>query len=342
MKVAIIGPFCLPFIRGNSLSIHRLLSGLLERGVEAEAFCLPEYKNKRNVYRDIASFRPDVIHGFHAYKTGRIVQALKKRTGAPLIVSLRGTDFNIDLMDRRRRGVVVDTLRMADRIIVFAPITRDLILKEIPGLARKNIRVIPHAVKLENKKYNALDELGLEKNHFIFLVPAGIRRVKNVLFALRPLERLRRACPQIRLVYAGAVIDRRSGIRFVKKIRGYDWISYLGAVPHERMYSLYQASHVVVNSSLAEGMPNALLEAMSLGKPVLASRIPGNQAIIKDGKDGLLFEGEDDFEKKAGDLIGNSDLRKRLGEEAKKRIQRFHTPESECDRHIAIYEELCP
>lgn len=340
MKVAIIGPFCLPIIRGNSLSIYRLVSGLMERGVEVKAFCLPEYAGKRDVYKEIASFKPDIIHGFHAYKTGRIVQVLKKRTGLPLVMSLRGTDFNIDLFDKRRRPVVVKTLEMADKIIVFAPFTRDIILNEVPRLKKNNIHIIPHAVSLEKKAYHVLDALNLKKSHFIFFVPAGIRGVKNVDLALKPIKRLKKQYPEIRLVYAGSVIDKRSGQSFIKKIKGLDWVTYLGAVPHERMYALYRASHVVVNSSLSEGMPNSILEAMSLGKPVLASKIPGNRAIIKDKKDGLLFEGEEEFEKKAEKLLKDKDLRKRLGQEAKKRIQLAHSPKKECDEHIKIYREL--
>lgn len=341
MKVAIIGPFCLPFIRGNSLSIYRLVSGLMDSDVDVEAFCLPEYADKRDVYKEVASFKPDIIHGFHAHKTGRIVQVLKKRTGLPLVVSLRGTDFNIDLFDKRRRPVVIKTLEMADKIVVFAPFTKDMILKEIPDLKKKNnIHIIPHAVSLEKKEYNALDALNLKKGHFIFFVPAGVRGVKNIGLPLKPLKRLKKQYPEIRLVYAGAVLDRRTGQSFIRKIKGLDWVTYLGAVPHERMYALYRASHVVVNSSLSEGMPNSILEAMSLAKPVLVSDIAGNRAIVRDGKDGLLFDGEEDFEKKAEKLLKDKDLRKRLGQEAKKRIQRAHLPKKECDEHIRVYKQI--
>lgn len=340
MRVAVIGPCTLPFIRGNSLSLHRLASGLRQRGVESREFCTSDYKNKGDIYRDVFSFRPDIIHGFHAYKTGSVVQYLKKRMNTPLVISLRGTDFNHDLFHKKRRAVVINTLSVSDAIIVFASFARDMIEAENPELKKDKIYIIPHAVRLEKEVYPLLEEMNLKRDHFIFFLPASIRQVKNNLFCLKPLSSLKQDYPKIKLICAGSIIEKGYGSRFIEKIRGLDWAFYLGAIPHERMYSLYKASHVVMNTSLSEGMPNALLEAMSLEKAVLASRIKGNEAIVKEGVDGLLFETEKEFRQKAERLIREKDLRTKLGKRAKQRIRLHHTPKKELDEHIRIYKRL--
>jgi hypothetical protein len=60
------------------------------------------------------------------------------------------------------------------------------------------------------------------------------------------------------------------------------------------MCSAYQGADVILNFSLSEGMSNVLLEAKALGKPILASDIPGNRwPVLGDPKDlpaGLLFD----------------------------------------------------
>jgi len=340
MKIAIIKPYRLSFIRGNALSVHRLISGLRDRKVDVKEICISDYKYKRDIYKDVSSFKPDLIHGFHGYKIGRVVLYLKKRMGVPLIISLRGTDFNHDLLNNKRRPLVLETLSSADMIIVFASFTKELIRKGNPELSCDKVHIIPHAAKLKENPYNILDELNLKKEHFIFFLPGGIRKVKNVEFCIKPLNRLKKSYPQIKLIYAGSIIEKRIGLRFIKKIRNLDWVIYLGAVPHDRMYSLYRASDVVMNTSLSEGMPNSLLEAMSLGKAVLASHIPGNQAIVKNEEDGLLFETEEEFIKKAERLIRDKDLRKRLGRKAKEKIKKYHTPRGELDEHMKIYKRL--
>ena len=340
MKVAILEPYRLPFIRGNSLSVHRLISALRDKKVDVKEICISDYKHKKDIYRDVSSFKPDIIHGFHGYKTGRVVLYLKKRMYVPIIISLRGTDFNLDLFNSKRRTIVLETLNSADIIIVFAPFTKEIIKKENPELNSDKVHIIPHAVRLKESSYNIKDELNLKKDHFVFFLPGGIRRVKNVEFCLKPLSRLRKSYPQIKLIYAGAIIEKRSGLRLIERIRSLGWVIYLGAVPHERMYSLYKISHVIMNTSLSEGMPNSLLEAMSLGKAVLASKISGNQAIVENEEDGLLFETEEEFIKKVERLIRDKDLRKRLGKKAKEKIRQYHTPKKELGEHMKIYKGL--
>src|SRR5439155_19451102 len=122
-----------------------------------------------------------------------------------------------------------------------------------------------------------------------FLLPAGIRRVKNVLVPFGPLEALagRHA---LRLLVAGPILEESEGVRLHAALKGADWATYLGEVPHAQMGSLLDRVDVVINSSLSEGgMANSVLEAMSRGKPVLASDIEGNRSVIDDGVDGLLF-----------------------------------------------------
>jgi glycosyltransferase involved in cell wall biosynthesis len=64
-------------------------------------------------------------------------------------------------------------------------------------------------------------------------------------------------------------------------------------VPHDRLPAALNAADVFVLPSLTEGHPKILLEAMSCGRPCVASDVPGNRAIVQDGETGLLVDPRD-------------------------------------------------
>lgn len=87
-------------------------------------------------------------------------------------------------------------------------------------------------------------------------------------------------------------------------------------------------------------MSNALLEAMSRGVAVLASDIEGNRSIIVDEVDGLLFTSEEECEQKVERLIRDPDLRRRLGRQAKAKIEKEFSLEREIDAYERFYHDL--
>jgi glycosyltransferase involved in cell wall biosynthesis len=254
------------------------------------------------------------------------------------VISVRGTDVNHYLFDLEKRATVIASFSIATKIIVLAPFTKKKIAEELPGV-ENNIVIIPHTVKLEKTDYDFISEINISETEFIYLVPAGIRPVKNVIFCLKPLMMLRKKYPFLRLIYVGPILDELYGNQFLKEIKNLDWVIYSGTVSHERMYSLYNRADVVINSSISEGMSNAILEAMSLGKAVLVSKIPGNEAIVSNEIDGLVFSSEPDFYSKAERFLQDEDLRKKLGEQAKKKVELNFSSHQEIEKHIQVYQD---
>ena len=78
--------------------------------------------------------------------------------------------------------------------------------------------------------------------------------------------------------------------------------------------TIYQALDVFALSSLREGLPNVVLEAMALEVPVAATRIAGVPRLIRDGENGLLVEpgSVDELVAALGRLLGDPELRRRL------------------------------
>jgi sugar transferase (PEP-CTERM/EpsH1 system associated) len=99
---------------------------------------------------------------------------------------------------------------------------------------------------------------------------------------------------------------------------------------------------IVVFSSLSEGIPYTLLEAMSLGKPVVATRVGGLVEVISSGKNGLLVNSQDekDIAEKCLYLLENKEIMQRLGGEGRKTIKENFLVDKMKEETIRIYEEV--
>jgi glycosyltransferase involved in cell wall biosynthesis len=102
--------------------------------------------------------------------------------------------------------------------------------------------------------------------------------------------------------------------------------------------ALRQAA-VVVNTSRSEGLSNALMEAMSVGTPILANDIPGNRDLLRDGETGLLYRGAGDYRAKLSRLLDVPALGARLGAAAAAEAGVRFSTGREAEAVLAAYEE---
>ena len=145
----------------------------------------------------------------------------------------------------------------------------------------------------------------------------------------------------MRLLYVGPVLDPLEGEALRAEIARRPWAHHLGAVPHPQMRWLLEAADVVINASAAEGgMANSVLEAMAVGRAVLASDIEGHRSLVEDGITGLLFRTEEELEAGARRLIDQPGLRRALGHAGQDKLRRLYPPERELDDYLALYQRL--
>src|SRR5262245_27136223 len=158
---------------------------------------------------------------------------------------------------------------------------------------------------------------------------------------LAPLGRLVTTLPAIGLLYVGPVINLGVGEGLEQVLAALPWARHIGAVPHAQMGSLLAQADVVVNCSLSEGgMANSVLEALWLGRAVLASDIEGNRSVIDHGRPGWLFRDEADFEGGAAALARDPALRERLGRAGREFTVRKYPPGQEVEGYRQVYRGL--
>ncbi len=340
-RLALLTPFAFPSIRGNAVTVERIARGLRARGIDVEIWDLSTM-TPSSLERRASEYHPALIHAFHAYRAGPLGLTLARRIECPLVVTLTGTDVNLDLFDAERTATVREVLEGAAVVTAFHDSIVTLAARAVPGISARVV-IVPQSVDLPAPRLAPEPAPGARAP--VMLFPAGIRPVKRPLFPLVPLDAAASRYPGFELRYVGPILDAGEGAALLCALAGRPWARYLGEVPHAAMPAVLHDADIVLNCSLSEGgMANSVLEALAFGRAVLASDIEGNRSLIEDGVTGLLFTGPDAFADTATRLLGDAGLRRRLGEAGRARVARFGLAE-EIERYARLYDTLtraCP
>jgi glycosyltransferase involved in cell wall biosynthesis len=166
-------------------------------------------------------------------------------------------------------------------------------------------------------------ELGLPPGTPVVGMSARPAPEKGMDRLLRVIQACSRAQPAIRFLLAGEFGFRARYQEQYASAGVGPWVRFLGHV--QDVPSFLAACDVVILTSNAhsiEGSPNALLEAMAMSRPVVATRVGGIGEAVTDGEEGFLLE-EDDVQSFAGKLLhllDDAPLRARMGAAGRQRI----------------------
>ena len=139
---------------------------------------------------------------------------------------------------------------------------------------------------------------------------------KGIATLIEAQQSLRRRGSDLRLVLAGAPdpenpssIDTATLARW-RALPGVTWLGEIGDIR-----TLWSAAHIAVLASRREGLPKSLLEAAAMGRPLVATDVPGCREIAHDGENALLVPPDDAVALAAAleRLAGDAELRRRFG-----------------------------
>jgi glycosyltransferase involved in cell wall biosynthesis len=121
-----------------------------------------------------------------------------------------------------------------------------------------------------------------------------------------------------------------------------DMADNLELVGFQKPEEFLKTIDIFAMASVREGMPVALLEAMSYGLPVVATRVGGILEVISGGSDGLLSYPKQPAAMAHNiiQLVENEGLRRRLGKNARKNISQFFDIKKIAVRFASLYSEL--
>lgn len=230
--------------------------------------------------------------------------------------------------------------RLADVVAVQNPaMGREL---EVEGVPRERIRVLPNAVDTSRfspptrgQRKRARGRLELGESELVYVFVGRLVDLKRVDLLLRAWSVREREARDAYLIVLGDGPERRSLEQLASDLK-LEHVRFEGAT--EDVIPYLHAADVLVHPSSVEGLSLALLEGMATGLPAVASDLPQNQAVVRDGENGLLFAVED-AEQLADRLLQmcSDPLRARLGRSAAATVRRDFTLGAVTRRHIDAY-----
>lgn len=267
-----------------------------------------------------------------------IVGAVRDR---PVVTTLRGEDVTRAARCWPDRFLLRLCAALSDKIICVSSDMRDWLTTRIPGAVGKTELI-----------ENGVDADFLTEGYLrTYVHPGGPVRIvtvgslvprKGVDQIIRALARTDGAVDATLTIVGSGPED--AALRALAAAENVDAkVRFAGSLPAEEVSHCLGRADVFVLASHSEGRPNAVLEAMATGLPVIASDISGIRELVRHGQSGLLFR-DGDIDQLAAcmiDLCGDAERRRTLGMRAHKEvIERGLTWERCAEKHLALYEQL--
>lgn len=333
MHIALICPFSVGPARGNITTVQRIADHLQYAGCRITTVNL-DTTDVEERHSLLEQTRPQLLHAFHAYHAGPTARLASRSLQIPYMITITGSDlFDSNVCDASETKLAIVE---ADAVTCFDALVARRLSKIYPQITDR-LSVIPQGVA----PLPLNEPFPRAEGEFLILLPAALRPVKGVTDAIEALTPLAAEFPSLRLIVAGGAIDRDySGkVRELSKTR--PWVRLSGDVPHQRMGALFAAADLVLNSSIFEGgMANALLEAMAMGKPVLASDVLGNRSLVRHGETGWLYSCDDELRALVRLMLGNAGCGTDIAAAGRSYVQQYCSPRAEAERYVAVYRRL--
>ena len=286
----------------------------------------------------IPRFKPHVTLAFFGVPSGPVAWLVKKLYNIPYIVSLRGGDvpgfrpYDFRVYHRLIAPFLRVIWRNASAVVANSRGLRQLATTfdshfEIP--------VIPNGIDLDTYKSAGRDW------SFPRLLSAGrIVHQKGLDLAMRALGGLKELNWEWRIAGDG---PQMSGLQSLAKELGVDdRVHFLGWQSREQLMKCYGQANVFLFPSRHEGMPNAMLEAMASGLPVIASCIAGNEELVIDGETGFLVPSEDVqvLQSALKKLLSDPALREKMGRASRQHVEANYSWESTAQQYALLLEKV--
>lgn len=334
----------------NGVQVHYLKNSLLGYPGEGLFFSLFSLKRIRQICR---KHKIEVVHGQSPSSFG---YALFSKTRLPFVVTMHGTSFG-EISALFEKPVSLNKLsfnpdefftqslwalltffeyRLADKLIAVSNATAQE-AKLFYGLSDEKVKAIPNGVDLAKLS----EDPSREERGLILSVGRLVWR-KGFHYLINAMPRVLSSFPNAKLCIVGEGPERAHLNRQVKKLRIENSVNILDMMARSKLDSLFLKSAVYVQPSLYEPLATTVLEAMSFGKAIVATRVVGLPEAIQDKVNGLLVEPEDSDQLSDAiiTLLSDPILREKLGRESLSKVERKFSWDVIAKQTLDTYEDV--
>ncbi|MEK9628944.1 MAG: glycosyltransferase [Nitrospinota bacterium] len=261
---------------------------------------------------------------------------------------------------------VVITLWGSDKLVAQIPILSSLILKFLKktsaiiceeadlksfligkGFNEEKIHLIRNGIDLElfqpRNNEESKRNLNLNINDKILISTGSLNKNKNHSLLVDAFKEISPAHESWRLFIVGDGEERLALEKQIERSGVSERVKLLGFQDHQTLCKWLNAADIFVLPSRNEGTPNALLEAMACGLPVIASKVGGIPELIQDNVEGLLFDpnSKTDLMEKLGKLTHDKELQISLGEAGARKVNhQYGNWKAQAEKLLSLYRKI--
>jgi glycosyltransferase involved in cell wall biosynthesis len=320
-------PIVLSFTNGP------MVDRLKEMGIETHVIYTEkpfDIRKWKTVKRFIQTKQIDLVHAHGTRANSNILWA-SKSLNIPVIYTIHGWSFHPD------QKTLVRKLRILGEKYLTAKSTLNISVSKSNQQSGKDYMPSFQSVVVNNginqtkfdpaKTYrNVRDELQIATNKLLVLFIARFTLHKQPLALIHAFAKALQQNPAMHLLMVGDGDQKQEALRLIDELQLKDHVtleSFRQDVP-----DVLAAADIFVLPSLWEGLPIGLLEAMSMGKAIIASNVDGTSEIIKDGVNGRMVQTDnlvDNTAKALVELGSNAALRQTFQQQARNTVkERFN------------------
>ena len=272
----------------------------------------------RSLRHRLSQTLPDLLQSFLFHANIVSARAARHSDLQAVVTGIRVSD------PRRWRAWLERAMtKDVDRIVCVSQSVADF-SREFARLPNKKLCVIYNgidAAPLESIKPISLDKLGLNPTRKIIAFAGRLHPQKGLKWLLQTASRFLAALPEHDLLLIGDGPQRRALENQARALRIDDRVRFTGFRQDAR--EVLAAAQLVVLTSLWEGMPNTLMEAMALEKPIVALRADGVAELLSETDATQLVDTRDseEFSRRVVRIVRDSGFATSIGKQNRKRIQ---------------------
>ena len=230
------------------------------------------------------------------------------------------------------------TLREAEALIFISARTLKLYEKFYSDILKdKILKIIPPGVETDHFRYSPPPK----KDHILLLTVGRLLKKKGIQYLIMAMPLILKEHKNIKLMIVGDGPYKINLIRLVKQLSLQEYVEFRGHVPRYELPNLYSLSDIYIQPSLYGGF-SASMEAMSCGRPVIATDMDYVTEYVHDGVNGIVIK-RADIETIASSvcrLLNDEDLRLRMGLNARKYAEEVFDWNRIVRKWHEIYEKI--
>lgn len=289
----------------------------------------------------------DLIHTYLA-RPGILARLATLNGGPPVVLSERSVSLGKTAWVRWTEGLLANR---AAGMIVNAEAVRRHVEEAVPAW-RDRVTLVPNGVATvepTDAEREAADGFRRERLHgggeFLFVSVARLADAKDPHMLLSALATLPADVRErIRVAWVGACRERAFGAdvkRRATELGLGNAVEFLDPVRDVR--PVYLAGDAVLLTSAWEGFPNAVLEALSLARPVIATDVGDVRTLVRHGETGLLAKPGDHelfAERMRSMMRMDAAEREAMGESGRNLVRSEFSPERLVERTLEVYRRV--